>query len=578
MMTGILIPTAARRCCKPRPVRLRSPVACGMILLALFAIPAVSLAAASPAFALALREMLSEGQHPYLSRADITAQRDVLQGLYAATDFEALWSRGSTPTRQATDLLEALRAAAVRGLSPADYEANDITYHLIDLITTSAPAPTQWAQFDLALSVTAIRFLHDLHFGRVAPSTAGNHLEVSPDRLDVGRTLGRLATAQRIETILEGVEPPFDHYRLLRSALARYRALAQEPDLHRLPSLPRRSVKPGESYAGAVALRRLLIALGDMPAQFAAARTDSLLDAELGAAIERFQSRHGLAVDGTIGKRTFAELTRPLSARVRQIELTLERWRWLPQLEAPPIIVNIPQYRLFAFHTTQDHEQEMLQMDVIVGQSFARTRTPIFTAQMQYVVFRPYWDVPYSITTREMLPEIRANPGYLEPRHLEIVRGGDNDGRPVAPTPANIDALASGELRLRQQPGADNSLGLVKFMLPNAFNVYLHATPARRLFSESRRAFSHGCIRVADPVSLAEYVLRNQPEPWSRERIEAAMKSGPDSQHVRLAEPIRVFVLYGTAIATEAGNVLFFEDVYGHDRRLEALLNLPPAG
>ncbi len=549
-----------------------------MILLALLALPAASLAAAGPAFELALREMLGEGQHPYLSRADITPERDVLQEVYSATDFEPLWSNDSAPTPQATALLEALRAAAARGLSGADYEANAVTYHLIDLITSSVPAPTQWAQFDLALSVTAIRYLHDLHFGRVPPGAAGFHLEVPPDRLDLGRTLERLATAESIGAILDSVEPPFDHYRLLRNALARYRALAQETDLHALPPFAGRSVKPGEPYVGALALRRLLAALGDLPTQLAAATADPLLDPELVAAIERFQYRHGLTVDGTIGKRTFAELTRPLTARVRQIELTLERWRWLPHLDAPPIIVNIPQYRLFAFHTTHDHEQDMLQMDVIVGQSFARTRTPIFTAEMQYVVFRPYWDVPYSITTREMLPEIRANPGYLEPRHLEIVRGGGDDGRPLAPTPANIDALASGELRLRQRPGADNSLGLVKFMLPNAFNVYLHATPARRLFNEPRRAFSHGCIRVADPLLLAEYVLRKQPESWTRERIDAAMKSGPDSQHVRLAQPIRVFVVYGTAIATEAGNVLFFEDVYGHDRRLEALLGLPPAG
>ncbi len=294
------------------------------------------------------------------------------------------------------------------------------------------------------------------------------------------------------------------------------------------------------------------------------------------AAIESFQARHGLVVDGIIGKGTFAELTRPLAARVRQIELTLERWRWLPYFDEPPIVVNIPEFRLFAFHTQADREADMQQMDVIVGQTFPRSRTPVFTGEIRQVVFRPYWDVPYSITIREMLPVIRTNPAYLARNKLEIVRGAGDDATPVPPTPENIDALASGSLRLRQHPGPDNSLGLVKFVLPNAFNVYLHATPAHELFGRSRRAFSHGCIRVSDPVGLAEYVFHDQPEPWSRERIEMAMQEGGNSERVTLTRPIRVFIVYGTAMASEAGKVLFFEDIYGHDRRLEALLGLEP--
>jgi murein L,D-transpeptidase YcbB/YkuD len=261
---------------------------------------------------------------------------------------------------------------------------------------------------------------------------------------------------------------------------------------------------------------------------------------------------------------------------VRQIELTLERWRWLPHFDTPPIVVNIPQFRLFAFHTRVDREAEIAGMDVIVGQSFPRSRTPVFTEEIRQVVFRPYWDVPHSITVREMLPAIRRNPGYFARNHLEIVRGAGDDAVPVPTTPENIVALAAGSLRLRQRPGPDNSLGLVKFVLPNAFNVYLHATPAHELFGESRRAFSHGCIRVRDPVGLAEHVFHDQPEPWSRERIELAMQEGPDSQRVTLTRPVRVFVVYGTAVATEAGRVLFFDDIYGHDRRLEALLGLEP--
>jgi murein L,D-transpeptidase YcbB/YkuD len=214
-------------------------------------------------------------------------------------------------------------------------------------------------------------------------------------------------------------------------------------------------------------------------------------------------------------------------------------------------------------------------MDVIVGRTYSSLRTPVFAADMKYVIFRPYWDIPVSIMKHEMLPSIRTNPDYLRREHLEIVRGASDSATVLSPTRENIEALASGTLRLRQQPGADNALGLIKFMLPNAHNVYLHSTPAQRLFSQSRRAFSHGCIRVSDPVELAAYVLRNAPGSWTKETIAAAM-NGSSTRHVNLAKSIPVMILYGTALATEDGSVLFFEDIYGHDRRLEQLLRLRP--
>jgi murein L,D-transpeptidase YcbB/YkuD len=518
----------------------------------------------------ALHRMLAERQHPFLAAGDITREHDVLVQAYAARDYTPLWIDGSRATPQAIGMLHALRTAHARGLRDEDYEAGAITVRLEDL-----RSPAAQAQFDLALSVAAVRFLSDLHFGRATPQAAGFHLEVPPTRLDLAATLAQLGSTASVKAVIDGVEPPFVHYRLLRDALARYRELALDANLHRLPPFEQRSLKPGDSYAGTPQLRRLLAALGDLPAHQSSV-ADPLIGPELAGAIGQFQRRHGLAADGIIGRRTFAELTRPLAARVRQIELTLERWRWLPRFDAPPIVVNIPQFRLFAFHTRVDDEGEIMGMDVIVGQSFPRSRTPVFTEEIRQVVFRPYWDVPYSITVREMLPAIRRNPAWFGRNNLEIVRGAGDDAVPVPATPENVVALATGSLRLRQRPGPDNSLGLVKFVLPNAFNVYLHATPARELFDASRRAFSHGCIRVRDPVALAEHVFHDQPEPWSRERIERAMQEGPDSQRVTLARPVPVFVVYGTAVATEAGRLLFFEDIYGHDRSLEALLGLEP--
>jgi murein L,D-transpeptidase YcbB/YkuD len=318
----------------------------------------------------------------------------------------------------------------------------------------------------------------------------------------------------------------------------------------------------------------LLAALGDLPEPANPADTaGNTLDPPLVEALQRFQSRHGLGVDGTLGRGTYAALTTPLGARVAQIEWTLERWRWLPpRIDTPPIIVNIPQFRLFAFRTPDDVEGRMLTMNVIVGKAFPANRTPVFASDMTYIVLRPYWDVPYSITTREMLPSIRHNPAYLARHGLEIASGGGDASATVPPTPENIEALARGTYRLRQVPGPNNSLGLAKFIMPNPFNVYLHDTPAQSLFGRSSRAFSHGCVRVADPVALAQYVLRDEPT-WTRESIVAAM-NGTRPLRIDLRTPIRVFIVYGTAVATESGTVLFFEDLYGHDASLARLLEV----
>ena len=211
------------------------------------------------------------------------------------------------------------------------------------------------------------------------------------------------------------------------------------------------SVRVGEHYIGAPAVRALLRLLGDLPEGEAPAEAGTTLDSALAAAVERFQSRHGLPVDGVIGRATYAALATPLTQRVRQIELTLERWRWLPAFETPPIIVNIPQFRLFAFRSTADLKADILQMDVIVGRTYAGMQTPVFAADMRYVIFRPYWDVPRTIARKDLLPAMRRSPLYSSTQHLEIVDGSD-DSAPLPPTAENLAAVEAGRLRLRQ-PG-----------------------------------------------------------------------------------------------------------------------------
>jgi murein L,D-transpeptidase YcbB/YkuD len=550
----------------------RSTARLGASLFAAFVCMIAPAAFADAPAADALKQIMEQGNAASIDTTILPADRERIGKLYEANGYRLLWSDGAKPTAAAISLLQELRLAGERGLDSEDYPGNRLSYLLVDLIGSPHPGIEQWALFDAGLSLAGVRFLSDLHFGRIDPASVGHNLSIARIPLDISATLVRLSTAADVAVAVDDLEPQFSHYRLLKKELSHYRSLALEDGLNALPALPAKSLEPGEEYSGAAQLQRLLAALGDAaPPPDAPAPAPQTLSPQLDEALKHFQSRHGETPDGILGPTTFAELTRPLAERVRQIELTMERWRWMPaKLLTAPIIVNIPQYRLFAFESTADSEARIRQMDVIVGKAFDSTQTPVFAADMTYLIFRPYWEVPYDIALKEIVPSARTDPAVIERRRMQIVSGTGDSATVMPNTAANVELIARGTLRLRQQPGPDNSLGLVKFMLPNPYNVYLHSTPAQSLFAESRRDFSHGCVRVSDPVGLAQYVLRDSPE-WTRDKIKAAM-NGPNPVTVTLKNRIRVFIVYGTAIATEQGDVLFFDDVYGHDARLQKAL------
>jgi L,D-transpeptidase YcbB len=496
--------------------------------------------------------------------------------LFAATGAVSkpslLWFHNGQLTAAGVQLLVELARADERGLRASDYGAAGLGLE-VNGAGSHADAATL-ERIDAELTASARRMASDLHQGRVKPADLGYDLEIKRQPFDTAAAAALLASSADVGATLDSMEPQLRHYVLLKKALAKYRALnAAHPEIVQLPVLPRPRVRPGETYAGAPALRRLLATLGDMPLLgLDDSRAGLTLDPALVRALKRFQERHGLDADGVLGRATFSALTTPLSVRIQQIELSLERIRWLPlPLASPPIIVNIPQFRLFAFRTVEDSAQDILQMDVIVGDAFPARRTPVFAAEMRYVVIKPYWDVPRSILLKELLPDIRKKAGWLEDHDYEIVRGPGDDAVPMPTTAQNIELLARGELRLRQKPGRTNALGRVKFMLPNEHDVYLHDTPARDLFSRSRRAFSHGCIRVSDPMALLAHVMRDDPT-WTTGRRDDALALDSPTR-VALLHRIPVFILYGTALATEDGRVLFFEDLYRQDAPLLARIN-----
>ena len=362
---------------------------------------------------------------------------------------------------------------------------------------------------------------------------------------------------------MESAEPPFPAYRRTLAALKRYLDLARRDDGEPLPA-PAKTVEPGDAYAGVPRLTRLLTLLGDLPESSEAAN-ENIYQGLVVDAVKHFQQRHGLEADGRIGKDTLRELNTPLGHRVLQLKLSLERWRWLPrEFARPPVVVNIPEFRLRA---DNDEYQWILSMKIVVGKAYGHHQTPVFASEIKGVIFHPYWDVPIEIGRKELLPDVDKDRFYLSKHAYQVV---DKNKRVVldeGPLGEEIEAeIRSGQLAIRQKPGSQNALGPIKFDMPNPYDVYLHGTPAMRLFAKSRRDFSHGCIRVEDPVALATWVLREEPG-WTLDRIQAAVED-PATLRAALRHPIPVWVLYSTVAVMEDNEVRFFKDIYERDAEL----------
>jgi murein L,D-transpeptidase YcbB/YkuD len=323
------------------------------------------------------------------------------------------------------------------------------------------------------------------------------------------------------------------------------------------------------------ALRKLLTALGDLSPLTVKDQGSELYDPLLAAAVKAFQMRHGIGEDGVIGQATLKRLSTPVPDRLKQIEIGLERLRWLPaDIKGYYLIVNIPAYKLYGARAGEGLGQHELQMNVVVGEAMDGRTTPVFRSDMTMVTFRPYWNVPEAIAVKELVPEFLHHPELMGARSMEIVPDFSLKSVPLEPNEANLQKVAAGQLRLRQRPSEENALGLFKFSFPNTNNVYLHSTPAKSLFSRDRRDFSHGCIRVKDPLRLAEWVLQDNGD-WPRERIELMIK-GDQTKTISLKRPIPVYILYSTVMADQGGRISFFEDIYGHDRTLQVLLAKGP--
>jgi len=537
-----------------------------------------------------VEQRIQAADHSLLQQSDFSLLSEPFSDLYGPRDQQLLWFRAGEPTPQALAVAERLSRADTKGLDTEHYDGGRWGGWL-ESPETAPVGPDRQCRYwllDLGLSVSVMRYVSDLRVGRVDPKQLQHYLDTEPKKYDLSHFLLSLAESPEPERLLDRIEPPFQHYRALLVALERYRELARDPELNRPLPVTEDALRSGYSYHELGRLMYRLERLGDLAPrgmEGMGGHDGPIVEPELREgwsgiysgvlvdAVKRFQGRHGLSQDGVIGKKTFAELNVPISRRVEQIKLTLERWRWMPDnLGYRPIVINVPEFKLYAFEDDGDGGyRQALDMDVIVGKSYPKQQTPMFRGSMRYIVFSPYWNVPHTIVKEELYEKIRSNPGYLASHNYQIVDAFRPEATVLEPTPENIERLGRGLLKLRQTPGRHNALGVAKFMFPNDHAVYLHGTPAKRLFKRERRDFSHGCIRLADPPRLAEHVLKEK-EGWDRKQVDALITGGKWRQ-VGLDRPLDVFVLYGTAVADADGTVRFFNDIYGHDERLAQALD-----
>ncbi len=474
------------------------------------------------------------------------------------------WLDQGSPGPLARQAVALLTDAASHGLDPADYGSAQLQQAL-----DAQPPPHL---LPAALDAAMQRYLLHLRFGRVDPRRVHQRFE-PPARtgFDAALVLQEAMAAGNVSLAMARAVPPLPVYESLRTALLRYRQWTDDPAWAKaLPALPA-AARPGapakltlgQTWAGVPMLAQRLLRLGDLPAP----HEGDVYAAELVAAVQVFQRRHGLAEDGEIGRATLAALQVTPAQRVRQIALTLERLRWTPLLQGPRmVVINVPEFVLRAYEVQDGRIQVKLTMRVIVGRSRSN-RTPLFSEPMRSIEFSPFWNVPSSIARAELVPRLRSQPGHFDAAGFEFVTAGGQVDRQLSPQ--RLDDVLAGRARLRQRPGPQNALGDIKFVFPNNDAIYLHHTPSVGLFAQDRRDLSHGCIRVQDPVALASFVLARQPD-WDETRIRQAMSAGT-SNTLRLQEPLPVLIAYGTAIVSQ-GEVRFFNDIYGYDAALDQAL------
>jgi murein L,D-transpeptidase YcbB/YkuD len=474
---------------------------------------------------------------------------------YESRHFKPIWTRDGEAKFKAKALLKALKSASEHGLDPNDYDIEGIESRLDD------DHPETLAELELIMSDAFSQFAHHLSVGRVRPSAVNSAIKLNPQGPAPLSLITGAEAADSIADYIETIKPQTPRYDRLKAALAHYRALAASGGWPTIPAGP--TLKPGMNDTRIPILRKMLVAMGDLKAGQAGA--GSGYDDTLVAGVKRFQERHGRETDGVIGPSTLAAMNIPVEKRIVQLTINLERRRWMEDNFGEfYIFVNLADQQLKVVEMRNGREKTVHDARVVVGKPFHST--PVFSKDMKFVVFNPYWNVPSSITNKEYLPKLKKDPGALSRQNIHVFSQG---GARVDPYSVDWNSMSRVPYRLRQDSGPKNALGQVKFMFPNKFNIYIHDTPSKSLFAKEIRYFSHGCIRVQNPDELADVLLARQG--WNKAKVESQIGS-QKRRIVNLKKKIPVHISYLTAWVNKDGSVNFRRDAYGRDKKLVAFM------
>jgi len=494
--------------------------------------------------------ILLSKRHPLLLRADFSRVSELVSQIYLNTQFQPIWFTANRSEKNLNDLLSILNNASNDALNPANYDVD----RLKQLISGPNPDNSAVAGYDVALTVSLVRYLHDLRQGQVDPRDVEYPVHIAPKpALDLAGLLKQHLAAQTLTEVVGQFEPKTKQYQQLKQILTRLQQLGNQTGPQEFK--PGKMLRPGDKHPHIVHLRQRLRDMGLLDNSAADSKT---YDSDLVAAVKKIQQQQGLTADGVIGSATAALFNQSSSEKIAQIALAMERARWIPDTtDGPMIVVNIPAFELWAFNSVDDPNP--LNMKVVVGKS-PSNQTPVLWEEMKYLEFMPYWNIPKTIYEKEILPKAANNQGYLASQEIELVRHQNSE-----------EKGGGSYLRARQRPGKKNPLGRVKFVFPNTADVYLHDTPGHAAFNRPRRDLSHGCVRVSAPEQLAQFVLGDQAG-WDKETIKQAM-SAPKTRHVTLKRAVPVLFYYGTTFVDHQNQLRFYPDVYGQDEQLKKALD-----
>lgn len=519
-----------------------------------------------------------------------------LPKLYEERNYVPLWIENGGPSSQAYEMIEIIRNSDNEALDPDYYNISEIESILKrieqDRNSGDSYEALDLAELELLLSNSFLTYTHDLHYGRVRAEQINLELLSGERPVNLPKLLVTAVETDQVQETLEGLLPKYPMYAMLRISLKEYREIAAKGDWQ--PVAYGNKFKKGARGQRVLALSKRLKVTGELDSSIPGSE---VFDDSLDQAVRKYQQRNGLYVDGVVGISTIEALNVPVEERISQIELTMERWRLLPQyLGNRYILVNIANYHLYGIENNND----TINMRIVVGKP--QWNTPMFSEEMTHLIINPYWNIPPSIFKDDIAPKIMEDSQYMSKQNMDAmglkapekivveedevvevvenveateVTDGDNTGETelseveIQNKKAQeeyISKVLSGKYRLRQNPGPGNPLGRIKFLFPNKHSVYLHDTPNRGFFKKAQRNFSHGCIRVEKPLELAEFVLSSNPS-WTQNTIQSSINK-MKTKTVHLDESITVYILYFTTWVDNEGTVNFHKDIYGLDKTL----------